>query len=409
MRHIRTLICFGAIVLAAACAREAVFDDPATPSAPEVIPAEAETVETSFSVSLPEDVPEQTKALGDGSQVTKLWVWAFGEDGKRIPELSRKLAMENGYANVRIRLRIGKTYTFAFWAASDAYDADGIFTESENDVKANLISIYDNYGLDSPNVEAFYGKVTVTAGEDPLTCVVLKRPFAQVNIGIPYADSLYAANTLGVSVEQVQMKSRVDIPPVFHLSDGTVDGLVVQSHLNYAAGLWDRFIDVRDNTGAPIEAECYTRAACLYVLADDAHDTMGGFDFYLKGQQNGSNFEFVKGISGTPVKPNQQTNILGNLFQGNLEPWYHVSLFYDLVPGVYVNIHPDQNWFREGDQVIINIELTTDGVSILDIFYETMAYYYVEHLQVTSTSLSDYQAQFVMPASEVEVYIIFVY
>ena len=401
MKKFKSILLFGTMVLAAiACTREAALE-----TAPE---PEGELVSVSFPVTLQEE--GITKANTSDSADKLLWVFVFDGDGKHILGMDQKLPMENGQANVQARLLGGKTYTFAFWAASAAYDADNVFTNSMDEVTVGLGELYRTYGPGSPQIEAFYGKVTLTAGTDKLSGVSLKRPFAQVNVGIPYADSLYAANQLGVLFKEVETRMDVSLPTQFSLSGGTIS-FNESFSTNYTACPRDRFIDVRNAAGKPVEAECYTRVASVYALADDVHTELkSDCKIYLKGRQDGANFEFFKDLKANntsiPIKPNQQTNILGNLFQGTLEPLYLMSFDYDTSLDVYVHTSNNQLWFREGDTVSINIDITTAGISIQDVYYETRAYYYQEHLQVTSSAYS-YHVQFIMPASEVKVYIIF--
>ena len=390
------------VLAAIACTREAALETAQEPEGEQF-------VSVSFPVTLQEEGITKATAIDPTEKL--LWVFVFDGDGKHILGMDQKLPMENGQANVQARLLGGKTYTFAFWAASAAYDADNVFTNSMDEVTVGLDELYRTYGPGSPQIEAFYGKVTLTAGTDKLSGVSLKRPFAQVNVGIPYADSLYAANQLGVLFKEVETRMDVSLPTQFSLSGGTIS-FNESFSTNYTACPRDRFIDVRNAAGKPVEAECYTRVASVYALADDVHTELkSDCKIYLKGRQDGANFEFSKDLKANntsiPIKPNQQTNILGNLFQGTLVPLYHVSWIFDSSLGVYISMEGNTSWFREGDTVVINIEITTDGLSLKEVYYETSAYYSREPVQVKSFSFVNHRAEFIMPASEVTVYITF--
>ena len=404
MKKFKSILLFGTMVLAAiACTRETA---PETAQEPE-----GELVSVSFPVALSEEGVTKATAIDPAEKL--LWVYVFDDDATPfpalLPGLSQKLTMENGKATVHARLLSGKNYTLAFWAASAAYDADGIFTPTNDDVEVHLKSIYGAYGSGSPLLEAFYGKVSFKAGNTQLPGVSLKRPFAQVNVCIPYADSLYAAGK-GVDVKTVKTTFEVKkLHESFSLRQGSDISAAPRSMwFNTEIGLWDRLIDVRDAAGSPVTAECYTRAASYFVLADDVHTQIeGGVVLMLDCTVNGHGCPISKDLGTIPIRPNQQTNIMCSLFEGNLNPFYRVDLY--SVGGGFLSLADNLSnyMYKEGDTV--ELEFKADAQNVLvSLAYEVIDTGASEDLAPYFTNgISEGTASFLMPAGDVKVTAIF--
>ena len=400
MKKIKSILLFGTMVLAAiACTREAAPEKAQEP--------EGELVSVCFPVALSEEGATKATAIDPDEKL--LWVYVFDDDATPspalLPGLSQKLTMENGKATVHARLLSGKNYTLAFWAASAAYDADGIFTPTNDDVEVHLMSIYGAYGPGSPILEAFYGKVSFKAGESHLPAVTLKRPFAQVNVCIPYADSLYAAGK-GVDVKTVKTAFEVKkLHELFSLRQGSdVSSAAKSMWFNWENGLWDRFIDVRDAGGSPVTAECYTRAASFFVLADDVHTQIEGeVVLRLDCTVNGHGCPISKDLGTIPIRPNQQTNIMCTLFEGNLNPLYRVDL-YSVGEG-YLSLADNLSDFmyKEGDTVELKFIAFTQN-ALFSLAYEVIDTGALEYLTPSFTNgISEGTASFAMPAGDVKV------
>ena len=169
-----SLMTVAALLTAASCQKEFTNSpDPAYGGKPVV---------TTFSV----DLGVTTKAsastgLDDGTTVNKLYVAAFGSDGKLV---STSLVGNNAKSatgpstQVSLTLSKGQAYDIVFfWVYDGAYDVNfadnntATFSYKTSSLKAN-----------DPQLDAFYTKVSVASASTTTESVTLKRPFAQINV-----------------------------------------------------------------------------------------------------------------------------------------------------------------------------------------------------------------------------------
>ncbi len=169
-----SLMTVAALLTAASCQKEFTNSpDPAYGGKPVV---------TTFSV----DLGVTTKAsastgLDDGTTVNKLYVAAFGSDGKLV---STSLVGNNAKSatgpstQVSLTLSKGQAYDIVFfWVYDGAYNVSfadnntATFSYKTSSLKAN-----------DPQLDAFYTKVSVASASTTTESVTLKRPFAQINV-----------------------------------------------------------------------------------------------------------------------------------------------------------------------------------------------------------------------------------
>ena len=133
-----------------------------------------------------------TRAISDGTKADKLVYAVYKINAQGEAELQQVVGSEKGQFikndfksgdNVSITLAKGQTYQVAFWAQDGdckAYNTDELTAvtvsykaENGTDDAANNDELRD----------AFFKTVTFEVNGDKLINVVLKRPFAQVNLG----------------------------------------------------------------------------------------------------------------------------------------------------------------------------------------------------------------------------------
>lgn len=185
MRKLLLSVLMGIVVLAAGCGRNL---DPTCGQ---------KEVDVSFDMDATQSM---TKAYGDGMTVNTLHVYAYLVDpvtgslayidpdshGENCP--SQTLGMTGGKASYSTRLVTGQKYVIVFWAD---YESKGYVSPYDYDNATHTISVKDH----NPQVsavpanderrDAFYAVETIAvSGAIGGRTVHLKRPFAQVNIGV---------------------------------------------------------------------------------------------------------------------------------------------------------------------------------------------------------------------------------
>ena len=139
-----------------------------------------------------------TRAIGDGTTVTDLYYQVFDDKGEALPLTPEPVRVEDVFsatdrtAVVSLSLLKGRTYKIAFWAQHK---------ESQYEVGNGLV-IDANYDLgvasNNEKRDAFFAVVDTFEPGDR-TDVTLRRPFAQLNVGVS-AEELENAAELGFVV-----------------------------------------------------------------------------------------------------------------------------------------------------------------------------------------------------------------
>ena len=204
---------------------------------------------------------------------------------------------------VDITLPKGHTYKVVFWAQNSECDA---YTVSD-DMKVTV----DYEGLNNDETrDAFFAATMPFKLDHHLSKeVVLKRPFAQVNVGT-YESELEAVKEYGseVTCSSATIKG---VANQIDLADGTVSGEVDVVYTASELPSEKLYVDV-DKDG---EKEVYEYISMCYVLAGDsnsAHEV--AFDF---SDANGNAVATTANIDLISLLRNWRTNILGYFFTGN--------------------------------------------------------------------------------------------
>lgn len=165
--------------------------------------------EVDVTFTLKQEGNTATRAIGDGTTAKYLYFGAYHDD-KYVETLQPEGYSasthvqfdENLTATVKLRLVKGQTYKFLFWAQSTTDET--YYTVDFENGQVNVIYKEEN-GMNVINAndekrDAFWHateNITITG---PLTeTIVLKRPFAQVNVGIAQGE-LAEAMAAGVDV-----------------------------------------------------------------------------------------------------------------------------------------------------------------------------------------------------------------
>jgi hypothetical protein len=250
-----------------------------------------------------------TRAYSDGTTANQLIYSIFNEDGTKV--IISKVTENNltdlleGHT-VTVSLAKGHTYTAVFWAQNSTCNA---YTISE-DMQVTI----DYTGLNNDETrDAFFAvSEPFTVNNNLSQDVILKRPFAQVNVGAYEYDYTYAKeNKLNVTLSSSTI---TDVPSVINLFDGTVSQPVdVEYTLNNIPTGDNEKLHVDVNQDG--EKEYYRYLSMCYILADTVGSTHT-MSFKFKDVENDKLVGFSEGLENVPTKRNWRTNLVGQILTG---------------------------------------------------------------------------------------------
>lgn len=279
-----------------------------------------------------------TRAISDGKGAKKLVYAVYDAQGELIRTIANadgngqivvdNGAFDNGSETVTITLAKGQQYTVAFWAQNPNCTA-----YTTTDLK-NVTVDYEGLNNDETR-DAFFKAETFTVTGDEDIDVVLKRPFAQINVGVTEAD-WKAAVASGIEIE----KSKVTIEKAatsINLLTGEVEG---EQTVEYGFDIIpEKFttpetleVDV-DRNGTIDKDEKYKYLSMSYILANDAttgyaKTTLEDLDFTF-APKSGNEINFSEGLNTVPVQRNWRTNIIGQILTGKVKFNITIDPIYD--------------------------------------------------------------------------------
>ena len=241
-----------------------------------------------FTVQLPGGL--QSRALGDGTTATKLYVSVYEKDGNSPLSVSPATQAINLNQTVTLQLVTGKTYDIVFWAQA----ANAPYTYNANDRTVAM-----NYGTaaNAENRDAFFyiwNDFTVTGPMNET--VTLKRPFAQLNFATSDWDAAVASG-LNVATTSVEVKQLL---PTLNLDNGLAEGTPADVTFTDAA---------LPGESITIGGNAYKYLALNYLLMDATRSTV---DVKLTAKESASDLRVLE-VSSVPVQRNYRTNIYGAL------------------------------------------------------------------------------------------------
>ena len=276
-----------------------------------------------------------TRAISDGTGAKKLVYAVYNANGKLIKTIANadvngqivdNSAFDNGLTeNVTITLAKGQQYTVAFWAQDPKCTAYTT-TDLEN------VEV-DYAGLNNDETrDAFFKAETFTVTGNTKINVVLKRPFAQINVGV-YQTDWNAAVASGIEIE----KSKVTIEKAatsINLLTGEVEG---EETVEYGFATIPTQFTTPETLDVDLDKdgtkEKYVYLSMSYILANDATTgyakaTLEDLDFTF-APKSGNNINFSEGLNAVPVQRNWRTNIIGKILTGDVTFNITIDPIYD--------------------------------------------------------------------------------
>ena len=248
-----------------------------------------------------------TRAIGDGTTVDKVACAVYDAyNGEELSALRQDVDITGKTATYSVRLAKGKNYRVAFFAYNQSADAYNV-----EDLK-NIV-VKDNQKSNVEGRDAFTAYVDVTEGETMNAFtkqVTLKRPFAQLNLGIEDAE-LTEATKAGLVVA----KSKIVVSNVynaFSAYDNAVAENAVEGSMTFALNtIPSEKLKVTVNG----EEKLYNYLALNYLLVgdNDSEKTLTDVEFTWESNNGDSNAESVTEFINIPVQRNYRTNIIGKL------------------------------------------------------------------------------------------------
>ena len=253
-----------------------------------------------FNAQLPAGL--QTRAAGDGQTATTL-SYAVYEQGKTTPVITSEdeVKFVDRQASVSLRLAKGKTYDFLFWA--DAYEKGDTENPYTVDFGTQTLTVnYKNALSNDESRDAFFGKANVTVNGAVSENIILKRPFAQLNIG-----TNDMADAKGLNTEALQ--SSVKVSGIFksmNLMTGEVSNSVDDVTFGLNAIPKEKFT---------ANGRTFDYLALNYLLVSEQKGLVNCELRYTDGATTDNTLT----IDNVPVQRNYRTNIFGSLLTGSVD------------------------------------------------------------------------------------------
>ena len=311
--------------------------------------------QVSFDIKL--EGATQTRAISDATGVDKLVYAVYDADGDIISGLDgvvrngqfiKEGAFTDLKESVAVTLAKGQEYTVLFWAQ----DGD-CAAYNTNDLE-NVTVSYDNAANNDETRDAFYAAATFTVNGNQNVSITMKRPFAQVNLGVTAADWNAAEKaTVVINESKVVVKQAAT---TINLKDGSVDTPVDVTY-DFAAIPTEVLAVDLDGDGTKEE---YKYLSMSYILVDDASATgaeKATAEFaYTFSPVDGADIEFNDGLATVPVQRNYRTNIVGTILTGEVTFDITIDPIFDgenvidadliqVAPGVYKRRNDDTKLF----------------------------------------------------------------
>lgn len=291
--------------------------------------------EAQVTFSLAAEGSIATRAISDGTGAKKLVYAVYNANGELIKTIANadvngqivdNSAFDNGLTeNVTITLAKGQQYTVAFWAQDPKCTAYTT-TDLEN------VEV-DYAGLNNDETrDAFFKAETFTVTGNTEINVVLKRPFAQINVGV-YQTDWNAAVASGIEIE----KSKVTIEKAatsINLLTGEVEG---EETVEYGFATIPTQFTTPETLDVDLDKdgtkEKYVYLSMSYILANDATTgyakaTLEDLDFTF-APKSGNKINFSEGLNAVPVQRNWRTNIIGKILTGDVTFNITIDPIYD--------------------------------------------------------------------------------
>src|SRR5690554_6280464 len=247
---------------------------------------------------------------------------------------------------VTITLAKGQTYQVAFWAQNESCTA-----YKTSDLR-NIEVLYGGLNNDETR-DAFFKAETFKVTGNAKIDVELKRPFAQINVGVTEADwDAAVASGVTISESKVVIKNAAKY---IDLLTGEVNGEVEVEYGFSAIPTNPAILEVDvDRDGAIQDDEKYKYLSMSYILTSAERTTLESDGLQFTFKSGGNDIVFDEGLHQVPVQRNWRTNILGKLLTGD------ITFEVVIVPDYEDNYNL---WYSESDDDLVVSVTTADEIT----------------------------------------------
>ena len=295
--------------------------------------------EVQVTFSLAADSGIDTRAISDGKSTDMLYYAIYNGEKKLITTISpstnglftKSGAFPNGSKKdeVTITLTKGQEYTAVFWAQDSECNAYTVTAEPDG------LKVAVNYEGDNNDEtrDAFFKAETFNVTGNAKIDVELKRPFAQINVGVTEADwNAAVAAGINISESKVVIKNAATSINLLTGEVGDETTAVTYDFATIPAKNNEVLAVDANHDGTIGEDENYKYLSMSYILTDnDAGKTTlepDGLQFTFR-PASGVDIVFDQGLQSVPVQRNWRTNILGKILTGDIQFNIVIDEIYD--------------------------------------------------------------------------------
>ena len=264
-------------------------------------------VSATFNIGTADGIGSRA-TIGNGTKADKVVCAVFDEKGEEMNGLRQTLSISDKEAKYSIRLAKGQDYRVAFFAYNEAADAYDVTNMKNIVVKADQKSNVEDRDAFTAYVDV---EATVNAIEKNVT---LKRPFAQLNLGVDakeWSDAIKAGVTVSKSYIKVS-----NVYNAFSAYDNAVVATAQEMEMVFDMNkipTEELEVDL-DRDGVIEEGEYFKYLALNYLLVGNngAEKSLTDVEFVWEtedGKTNNPTSSFIN----IPVQRNYRTNIIGKL------------------------------------------------------------------------------------------------
>lgn len=303
--------------------------------------------QVTFSLGLEGGIATRA-AISDGTGAKKLVYAVYKLNADGTPVLQNVVgsnnegqfvdteAFDGGLTEtVSVTLAKGQTYQVAFWAQNPNCNA---YTTTD---LTNVEVSYNQATNNNDVRDAFFKTVEFTVSGNQTIDVELKRPFAQINVGV-YKTDWEAAVKSGIEIEKSSVVIK-DAATSINLLTGEVGDETTDVEVSYLSNTIpneDLKVDLNGDKDYDDENEKYKWLSMSYILvadrnADSGNGVLGDERDALESLQytfspkSGNEITFGDGLNSVPVQRNWRTNILGQILTGNIEFNIRINPIFD--------------------------------------------------------------------------------
>ncbi|MCM1336607.1 MAG: right-handed parallel beta-helix repeat-containing protein [Candidatus Amulumruptor caecigallinarius] len=241
-----------------------------------------------FTAELPGGI--MSRAYSDGLTATNLTYALYDEEGTHLPNLDGTATVAGLKASVSLNLVTGKSYTIVFWS-----EAPGN-SHYTFDKDAGTVTVAATGASQDESRDAFFANYSFTVTGAINETIVLKRPFAQINIG---TSDLKAFTDAGGSITESGLT--VKGYNTLNLLTGKVQGEMVEyTFANAPHATAEKF-------PASTADKTYDYLVMDYILMGTDKEVV---DLTWTSDNAGAP---AVSFTGVPVQRNYRTNIYGAL------------------------------------------------------------------------------------------------